>query len=223
VTLRYGHVVLDWDGTLVDSLSAKAKSAAEILARALGVAAATAEASYLLHSGVPRRVLFDRIAADLVGRPLGDAEFATLSAEFTARNLARIAAAPLQPGAAAAVRSLHDRGVRLAISSSAPEEDLDPRVASSGLRPLLDLVLATRPGFAKGPDHVAFLCARWAIEPARLLVVGDEAADVALARSAGAACALVLHTLSRSRAEAARPDHVLVAFDALVDLCAGSP
>ena len=219
MTARYAHVVLDWDGTVVDTLHDKARNAAQVLSAALGAPAAAIEAAYLRHSGVARRVLFDRIASDTAARALSDPEFERLSAEFTSVNLARLAPAALQPGAEAALYALARRGVRLALSSSAPPEDLDPRVERSGLRPLFDAVLASRPGFAKGPEHVASLCARWAVSPADLLAVGDEAADVALARAAGANVALVLHTLGLADAQGLGPDHVLAGLEDLLLLC----
>lgn len=222
MTDLYRHVVLDWDGTVVDSLSAKARNAAELLAPELSVKAAAVEESYRRNSGVPRRLLFDRIAEELSGRPLPHAEFRRLSAAFTRLNLQRVPTLPY-PGAATALRELSGRGVRLAISSAAPADDLDPRVHGSGLSPLFDCVLATRPGFAKGPEHIAFLCDRWAVAAARVLVVGDEVADAALARGAGARSAIVLHTLLRREAERARPDHVLRRLGDLLDLCGGAP
>ena len=156
----YAHVVLDWDGTVVDTLHDKARNAAQVLSAALGAPAAAVEAAYLRHSGVARRVLFDHIASDTTGRPLSDPEFDRLSAEFTSINVASLVSAALQPGAEVALRALALGGVRLAVSSSAPAEDLDPRVEGSGLRPLFDLVLASRPGFSKGPEHLASLSAR---------------------------------------------------------------
>lgn len=220
MTSRYRHVVLDWDGTVVDSLSAKARNAAELLAPALGVKTDAVEESYRRNSGVARRTLFDRIAAELLGRGLSGDEFLRLSAAFTALNLERIPTEPW-PDAAKTLPTLSGRGVLLAVSSAAPEDDLDPRVRRSGLWPLFDAVLSTRPGFAKGAEHIAFLCGRWAVQAPDVLVVGDEAADAALARAAGARSAIVLHSLRRIVAEQAHPDHVLERLDELCDLCAG--
>jgi len=214
--------VFDWDGTVVDSLSAKARHAADLLAPLLGVGAAAAEDSYRRNSGVARRLLFDRIAEDLAGRRLAQEEFQRLSAAFTALNLERIPVAPY-PGAEPALHELAARGVRLAVSSAAPADDLDPRVRRSGLLPLFEFVLATRPGFAKGNEHIAYLCERWSVPAAEVLVVGDEVADAALARGAGARCAIVLHSLRRPEAEKAHPDHVLERLDDLAALCAGPP
>jgi phosphoglycolate phosphatase-like HAD superfamily hydrolase len=50
--------------------------------------------------------------------------------------------------------------------------------------------------------------------------VGDEAADVTLARSAGARSAIVTHTLSQEQARAAGADHVLPRIEDLLPLCA---
>jgi len=220
VTTGFRHVVLDWDGTVVDSLGGKALNAAEILAPALGASRAAVAESYRRHSGVPRRTLFDRIASELRGRPLSQAEFTKYSEEFTALNLAGLAESPLQPGVATTLQALADRSVLMAVSSASPADDLLPRVERSGLARLFDQVLATRPGFSKGPQHVAYLGSRWKARPREILVVGDEAADAALARGAGAVSALVPHTLGLSHARAARPDHVLEEFARLLDLCA---
>jgi phosphoglycolate phosphatase-like HAD superfamily hydrolase len=221
VTEAFRHVVLDWDGTVVDSLGQKAAHAAEILAPTLGVSPAAVAASYGRHSGVPRRILFNRIASELCDRSFSEAEYAKLSEDFTTLNLAGLEESSLQAGAAPTIRALSDRGALLAVSSATPAEELVPRVEQSGLASLFDQVLASRPGFAKGPQHIAFLSERWQVPPGRILCVGDEIADAALARSAGAKSALVVHTLGWTQARAAQADHVLEGLPRLLDLCAG--
>jgi phosphoglycolate phosphatase len=216
MTVRpFAHVVFDWDGTLVDTIEPKARNAADVMAAAWKISHEPIRAAYLLHSGVPRRVLFDRIASQVAGRALEDDEFAGLSAAFTAANLAMLGHAPLQPGVGDTLAALAGRGVRMAVSSSAPAEDLDPRVEQSGLRGRFDLVMGSRPGFGKGAEHLRAACERWGVPVDRVLVVGDEAADVALARAAGAAVAIV-----GPRRMDSVPDYRLTSIADLLPLCA---
>ncbi len=208
----YTHFVFDFDGTLVDSLGTKVNNAALVFSDAFGVDSAEVIRRYYFHSGVARRVLFDRIAQDLLARSLADAEYLQLDARFTRLNLERAGNSPPQANVHTVLTQLASRGARMAISSSAPGPDLLPRVHSSGLERFFDEVLASRDGFRKGPDHIAHLEGSWHTHRTRFLFVGDEAADAHLAARAGVDCALVTHTLHRDEAALAQPLHVLTDF-----------
>lgn len=215
----FRYLILDWDGTCVDSLARKIYNAGEIFADRFGVEPALVESAYRRYSGVARRLLFDDIAADILGRRLEEGEFDGLSALFTARNLQTVALAPLQPSVETTIRELRARKVEMAVSSSTAADELLPRVDSCTLRDCFDHVLPSRDGFRKGPEHVAHLAGLWGVHASQALVVGDEPLDVFLARQAGARVALVLHTIGRDEAEHARPDFVLSAFSDLQALC----
>lgn len=184
--MPYRAIVLDWDGTVVLSLDLKVENAAQLFARRLGAAPDAVRQSYRRHSGVPRRALFERISEDCLGRGLTEGEFAGLSDAFTEANLRTIAAAaPLRPNLRPAVEAIRARSCVVVVSSSASEEELWALAPALGIAALFDELLGSRPGFSKGPEHVAHVRARYGVEPNEIAAVGDEPRDMALFGAAG--------------------------------------
>ena len=69
--MLYGAVVFDLDGTLMLSLDVKVKSAGALWCETFSLVSRDAvEAAYRHHSGAPRRQLFNKIAADVLGRQI---------------------------------------------------------------------------------------------------------------------------------------------------------
>jgi HAD superfamily hydrolase (TIGR01509 family) len=122
-------------------------------------------------------------AADRIRR-VGDAKEARYRT-----LLSREGIAPL-PGAAGWVRTLHARGWRQAVASSAPRLNVEAVEAALGITDLMDAVVAAEDVDAGKPDPQVFLLAasRLDVPPARCVVVEDAAAGVEAARRAGMAC-----------------------------------
>ncbi len=221
-SLAYTHVVFDFDGTLVDSLRTKVSNAGELFAERYGADRDLVARRYYFHSGIARRLLFERIAEDVLARGLTETEYQDLDQVFTRLNLERAGAAPPWPAVPAVLAQLAASGVTMAVSSSAPEHDLAPRVRASGLGDFFGPVLASRDGFRKGPDHVASLEKLWKVERGHFLSVGDELADARLAAAARVDCALVSHTITPAEAATgpseARPRFILTTFDELLTI-----
>ena len=197
--MPYKAIVLDWDGTVVLSLDLKVENAAELFARRFGVAPDAVRRSYRRHSGIPRRELFERISEDCLGRGLGEAESAALSDAFTEANLRAIAgAAPLRPNLRTAVEAIRARSCVVVVSSSACPEELQALAPALGIATLFDELMGSRPGFSKGPEHVAHVRERYGVELDEIAAVGDEPRDMALFGAAGVAPIGITGTCDRA-------------------------
>jgi phosphoglycolate phosphatase-like HAD superfamily hydrolase len=178
-------LAFDWDGTLVNTLPAKVASAGRLLCDEFGCTPDAIERSYRRHSGVPRRRLFDAIAADVGAPPLDDAGYARLSGCFTALNRAGLGPHILFPDVVETLRTLRLRQVGVAVSSAAALEEVRAGVEAVGLAPMLDEVLGSDGEFAKGSGHLDYLERRFGVTRDRIWMVGDEVADLRLGREAG--------------------------------------
>ena len=211
--------LLDWDGTLIDSLPLKIENAARLFAAELGADAEAVKASYAHHSGVPRRELFDRIAEECVGRRLGEDEFLGLSKAFSETNQREVAArGKLRDGVKEALQALQAKGCLLFVSTSAAQEE----IGVLGVHYRLDVycreLLGSRPGFSKGPEHAAYVSAKYSVPVEQIAGVGDEATDVRLHRAAGIFSIGVVGTEERQALMAEGADRVIEALSELVPL-----
>jgi len=109
------------------------------------------------------------------------------------RGLIRTAA-PIVGGAADLVRSLHDAGVRLAVGSSAPRENIDLVLEALGVRGLFSVIVSADDVQRGKPDPQVFVlaCERLGIPKERCVVIEDAPAGVEAARAAGARCVAVM-------------------------------
>lgn len=130
---------------------------------------------------------------ELVNVPIPDDEQCyQLGIEATAAIIPRVRSA--FPGAADAIRILHERGYTLYTASGEPSYDLEGHLEGMGVRdcfqPRLygpDLVDT----FKAGPDYYERIFADAGIDPASALVVDDSPQALAWARQVGAQTILV--------------------------------
>ncbi len=216
--VRYKALLLDWDGTLIESLLLKIKNAGRLFAAIYGVDPADVEAAYRRHSGIPRRALFDKIALTCVGQPLSDAEFPTLSAAFSAGNVALIKKEGiLRKDTLSALAALRDKGCRLFVSTSAVQEEMEPLAVHFGVSTFCTELLGSRPGFSKGPEHAAYIQDAYHLSAAEVASVGDDINDIKLAQRAGIACFGITGTEDRARLDDAGAAYVI---DRLMEVAA---
>lgn len=196
-------VLLDKDGTLEDSQSylwRLARQRAQVLdrlvpgvgenlTRAFGVGtsridpaglmgvgsrgeSATAAAAYIAATGR------DWMAAkNLVAAAFAEAD----------RQVPNDRPGDLLPGSWELLQALHRRGCGAGILSNAPSKDVANFVGYHGLEPYLHMYMGADGAVVK-PDPTLFwqACDRLGLPPEAVLMVGDSAADVALAHRAGA-------------------------------------
>jgi beta-phosphoglucomutase len=101
---------------------------------------------------------------------------------------------PVLPGAVNLVRELHEAGVRLAVGSSGPRENIDLVLSAMGLADRICAIVSGDEVTRGKPDPQVFLfCAeRLGIEAGRCVVVEDAPVGVEAARAAGARAVAIL-------------------------------
>lgn len=169
-------VVFDFDGTLVDSMSAFADIAARVMPRRHPVDAATARRLYLETSGLP---FFQQLETLFPGDPANRAT----AEEFERAKIERYFDEPLCDGAAETVAHLRERGVKVAVSSNNFQGQVDRFVGQTGIA--FDLVLGFRQGFAKGADHFRHIEETLGVPREAITFVGDSLKDGERARDCG--------------------------------------
>lgn len=203
-------LLIDWDGTLIESLPIKIANARQLFAKRFGFDEQGVAESYARHSGVPRRVLFDRISADCQGRMLSDAEFEPLSRQFTEDNSRLVAAeGALRPGTLRTLAHLRKIGVLLYISTSAAQEEIDSLADHFGLSRVCHGIFGSRPSFSKGPDHAREIIETNGLSRQDVAGVGDDIADMELFRASGIFPIGIIGTRSRTELQKAGAGIVL--------------
>ena len=211
-------LIIDWDGTLIDSLPLKIENAAALFCERFGLDEADVAESYARHSGVPRRILFDRISFDCRGSVLSDAEFDSLSSAFTEQNNRRIAAeGDLRPGTMSTLSRLRELGVLLYISTAAAQEEIDSLARHFGLARVCDGIFGSRPTFSKGPDHANAVIERHGLRRSDVAGIGDDTADMELFRESGIFPMGITGTRSRAELQSAGAEVVVDRLEDVVD------
>lgn len=216
--LMYKAIMFDWDGTLIGSLDMKVKNAGIVFGHVCGFPSQPVETIYRRHSGIPRRQLFEAISQSIASRGLGEDEFAQLSAKFTDLNRQSLTTVDLFDGVKETLEELYGAGIVTAISSSAAPDEIASAVKHYGLKVCLNEVLGSEGDFTKGKAHVDYICQKYGTKPADVIVVGDEPADVTLAKEAGASSVAKIGTYSRQEIDYLQPDFVIEAIPELLSL-----
>ncbi|MFH2039749.1 MAG: HAD family hydrolase, partial [Chloroflexota bacterium] len=130
-------VLFDWDGTLVNSLDVKIRNAGLLFHQRFDLPPGQVEKAYQIHSGIPRRQLFNAILADLGQPALNDENYASLSWAFSDVNRNTLRDRSIQgliPEATALVlESLLQIGCLLFVSSSAVTDEIKDIAGNLGL------------------------------------------------------------------------------------------
>ncbi|MFQ5566455.1 MAG: HAD family hydrolase [Paracoccaceae bacterium] len=177
-----GHVVFDFDGTLVRSNQLKRDCFFEVVADVPGAAAVVGELFASNFCG-DRFALFREVARRLgPERMTGVAEPDELAAEYGRLCRARIAEAPEVPGAEAALTMLADGGARLFLISATPQQALEDVVADRGLTRYFDRVLGAP---TAKPAHLRRVIEACGVGAADVVLVGDGRDDQAAALEVG--------------------------------------
>ncbi|HZZ93825.1 MAG TPA: HAD-IA family hydrolase [Usitatibacter sp.] len=176
---RYGLVVFDWDGTLMDSTHVIAASLRAACAD-VGITVPTEEdARYVIGLGLEDT--FNHVAPGL------DAQVRQrLSERYRFHFLAGEAQIPLYAGVREMLADLHGRGLRLAVATGKARRGLERALDATGLRPWFEATRCADEGFAKPhPDMLLMLLDLTGVEPAHAVMVGDTTHDLDLAANAG--------------------------------------
>ncbi len=177
-------VLIDLDGTLIDTLDDLADAANAMLA-VLGRLTFPAETI---------RGFVGKGIAHLVGRCLGHAgESGSAEAQEALRLFRRYYAelngrkARVYPGVREGLDRLSEAGLKLACVTNKAAAFTLPLLASSGLAPYFDLVISgdTLAHRKPHPQPLLHACGYFGIQPAQAVMIGDSDNDVDAARAAG--------------------------------------
>ena len=179
----YTAVLLDVDGTLVDSNDAHAHAWSEVLAKH-GVEISFARARSMIGMGG------DRVIEEVCGIPRGDKRNERIGRERTRCFLERWIGTvrPLR-GSRELVLRLRNEGYRYVIASAAKDEELQPLLEIAGVADLGPLrtsssdVKESKPA----PDIIEAALAQVPDERSRAVLVGDTPYDARAARDANVA------------------------------------
>ena len=211
-------IVFDWDGTLIDSLPYKIQNASLLFAQRFGVEEERVRNAYRLHSGIPRRQLFDAICADLSLPPLTDDTFSQLSKKFSDVNRQVISKLKVPDDTINTLTALKEKQYSLFISTAAAQEEVSYLARKLGVSFYFTEVLGSKDGFTKGPVHIAYLREKYGYPDEKFIFVGDEPNDVLLGKQAGILTAVRLGSHDEKTLKSAAPDFIIHTLFELIDI-----
>lgn len=186
-TGRLRAIVFDFDGVVLESADVKTDAFVEMFAAHGAEIVGKVRAHHLANLGISRFKKFEWISENLLGAKLTDEAKAAMGARFTELAFAKVLAAPMVPGALAALEGLAAK-IPLFVASGTPQEELDLIVDSRGLRRFFREVWGTP---AEKPAIVCDVLARFQLTPEQVLFIGDGMSDYQAAQATG------LHFLAR--------------------------
>ncbi|MCC7291051.1 MAG: HAD family phosphatase [Phycisphaerales bacterium] len=204
-------VIFDLDGVLIDSAAAHLESWRRLASRH-GLSVSDAQFSQT----------FGRQNRDIIpilwGQPLPPDEVAALAdgKEAAYRDIVRGRVTEItMPGARALIRDCHASGMKLAIGSSTPPENVELALGEMGVAQLFSACVTSRDVTRGKPHPDVFLQAadRIDLDPARCVVIEDAPSGIDAALAAG--CVAVGLTSHHSREKLAHAHSVIGALTEL--------
>ncbi|MDQ3334613.1 MAG: HAD hydrolase-like protein [Myxococcota bacterium] len=177
---RLRAVMFDLDGTLVDTMSAFADLAAEVMATRHGYDRVRARERYLETSGIPFHQQLEVIVP-------GDARNADASAEFEQRKRAVCDATMMDRETLTGLAGLRELGFKLIVSSNTGQEFVDDFARREPFTFDLALGFDAKKNLAKGKPHVDHTRKVFALDSSELVFCGDSLKDAELAEACGVA------------------------------------
>lgn len=195
-------VIFDMDGVIVASGPAHAASW-RIVAKKAGYE--VSQADFLKHFGRPSR----DIVREIWGAEISDDEVRRIddAKELAYRQLVT-GMVPLTIGIRETLAGLREAGIRIAIGTSGPRENVELVLRESGLEPLFDAVVTgfdVRHG-KPAPDCFLLAAERLGLPPKSCVVVEDAPVGIQAARAAGIRCVGLIGTHPAQALESAGCD-----------------
>ena len=219
---RPGMVLIDLDGTLVDSVPDLTYCVDEMMARLGRPPRGEPAVRQWVGNGVERLVA-RALIGQLEGEP-GAADFdraLPIFVELYGENTA--ARSVLYPGVREGLDLLQTRGYRLGCVTNKAARFTLPLLEAVGIRDLFELVISgdTLPEKKPSPMPLLYAAEQFGVEPAAALMLGDSVSDVKAARAAGFRIICVSYGYNHGQdIRGAEPDAVIDSFTELVDLLA---
>jgi phosphoglycolate phosphatase-like HAD superfamily hydrolase len=172
--------ILDFDGTLVDSVGIKDQAFEQLFAGRPELAEIMA--FHLANNHMIRFEKIRRVVEDILHEPCDEAHVAELSARFSDLVAERIARAPEVSGACELLDALRAAGVRTYVVSMSPPEEFAGILVKRGLADRFDGVY-TYPWVKT--DAIADILVREGAAPADAVMIGDAPEDAEAAEACG--------------------------------------
>ena len=186
--LKIEAIGFDWDGTLVDSMGIKSQSFAEsiiVFYPKLEKYRREIEKLYLATRGNPRTYQLALVQKRYDLNRLSREETQRWSDLFTSLYIDK--KPPLFDNTIRILDELKNRGYKLFLCSSVPQDDLDKTLKMYPLENYFELTLGTRDNgkFRKGIPHLVYVSKTIIVSLDRIAFVGDGPDDVKGANEAG--------------------------------------
>ena len=179
-------VMLDLDGTLLDTVPDLARAAERMLAALALPLRTQEEIRSFVGKGIPNLVqrCLEASAGAARAKDL-QAEALALYYDCYAEESGRRTA--VYPGVLEGLAQFRAMGLRLACVTNKAARFTLPLLAQQGLAPWFELVVSGDTLARKKPDpmQLAHICAAFALAPEAVLLIGDSANDALAARAAG--------------------------------------
>ena len=207
-------VLLDLDGTLLDTVPDIASAANTMLGKLGRPVLPEGDVLHLVGKGVHN--LVHRVLEQTGGERPGD--FDRALPLFEEAYLAHVADRSMPyPGVIAGLERFREHGLRLACVTNKASRFTRPLLVATGLAPYFEAVVCGDEVARKKPEPDAFLeaAARLGASPAQTWVIGDSANDVIAAKAAGMAVAVVPYGYREGLAvEALGADTIVASLEA---------
>jgi phosphoglycolate phosphatase len=182
-----GHVLWDWNGTLLDDVDHAVRTVNWLLGEQ-GLPSLDRE-RYRSVFGFPIRDYYVALGFDFERE-----SFESLCERYVQRFMDGVLSVPLVNGMEAELRRLKSLGIRQSVLSAAEQADLDSMVRHFGLADVFERVYGIEDRLAaskvgRGRELLALLGAR----PERTVIVGDTLHDLEVAEALGIRAILVGH------------------------------
>jgi phosphoglycolate phosphatase-like HAD superfamily hydrolase len=169
-------LLCDLDGTLIDTMGTLADLATEVMAGAYGVPRALARELYLATCGLPFIGQLEEIFP-------GDPRNRNASDLFEGAKPSRCDQARMPADTVAALHSLRQMGVRIAVSSNNGRDNVERFASNAEFK--FDLVMGYGNGLAKGRPHVQMVERVFGVGRGEMLFIGDSLHDGEIALAEG--------------------------------------
>lgn len=208
------HVLFDMDGVLVNSEPVITKAAIEAL-REYGIQPVEADFAPFIGTGEDRFI-------GGVAEKHGLVYTTQMKDEAYRRYLAVVDRdLVVYPGTVSTLRSLHEKGIPMALASSADRIKIDANLRVAGVDPtIFGAILSGDDVERKKPFPDIFLAAARALgaDIARCVVIEDALNGVQAAKAAGARCIAVTTSFAAEPLLGAGADHVVDAIEDILPL-----
>lgn len=182
--LKYTHVIWDWNGTLLNDLSASLASVNDML-DLRGMPHIDAD-FYKECIGVPIRKFYDRVF------DMEKEDYSVIIRQYNEGYLRHLADCGLTRGAREAIEYFCSCGINQAVVSSSNNDQLCANIIKYGLDGCFDAVLGSADFYAGSKiDRAKDYLEKTDGKSGRILVVGDLEHDSDMAKELGADCVLL--------------------------------